>query len=153
MTPTEKLQSLGLTLPPVAVPVGSYVPALRYGNQVVTSGQLPIRDGKLLFAGKVPQDTTLEDAQEAARVAVLNGLAAIADVAGGIDAVERIVRLCVYVNSAPGFADQPKVANGASDLLADVFGENGKHARSAVGVAELPLSACLELEILAQVKG
>lgn len=153
MTPAEKLQSLGLTLPPVAVPVGSYVPALRYGNQVVTSGQLPIRDGKLLFAGKVPQDTTLEDAQEAARVAVLNGLAAIADVAGGIDAVERIVRLCVYVNSAPGFADQPKVANGASDLLADVFGENGKHARSAVGVAELPLSACLELEILAQVKG
>lgn len=149
MTNAEKLQSLGLTLPELATPVGSYVPALRCRNQVFTSGQLPLAKGKLLGTGKVPIDTSLEEAQEAARVAVLNGLAAIADVVGGIDAIERIVRLCVYVNSAPGFTDQPKVANGASDLLAEIFGDAGKHARSAVGVAELPLNACVELEILA----
>ena len=153
MTNAEKLQSLGLTLPPVATPVGSYVPALRCGNQVVTSGQLPTREGKLLFTGKVPTDVTTENAQEAARVAVLNGLAAIAGVAGGIDAIEQIIRLCVYVNSAPGFTEQPQVANGASDLLAEVFGDRGRHARSAVGVAGLPLNACVELEILAEVKG
>jgi enamine deaminase RidA (YjgF/YER057c/UK114 family) len=153
VTPTEKLQSLGLTLPPVAIPVGSYVPALRCGNQVFTSGQLPLADGKLLHPGKVPADVSVEDAHVAARIAVLNGLAAIAQVAGGLNAIERIIRLCVYVNSAPGFTAQPKAANGASDLLAEIFGERGKHARSAVGVAELPLNACVELEILAQIKG
>jgi len=152
MTIVEKLQSLGLTLPPVAVPVGSYVPALLCGTQVLTSGQLPVRDGKLAYAGKVPTDTSVEDAQEAARVAVLNGLAAIAETVGGIERIERIIRLCVYVNSAPGFTEQPKVANGASDLLADIFGDQGKHARSAVGVAELPLNACLELELLAEIR-
>ncbi len=153
MTNTEKLQSLGLALPSVAAPVGSYVPALRYANQIVTSGQLPFRDGKLLHAGKVPGDVTIEEAQEAARVAVLNGLAAVAEVAGGLDAIERIVRLCVYVNSSAGFFDQPKVANGASNLLADIFGDKGKHVRSAVGVAELPLNTCVELELQAQIIG
>ncbi|MFH0980579.1 MAG: RidA family protein [Planctomycetota bacterium] len=153
MTPSEKLQSLGLTLPAVSTPVGSYVPALRVGNQVFTSGQLPLREGKLLHPGKVPSDVSVEDAHAAARVAVLNGLAAIADAVGDIDAIERIIRLCVYVNSAPGFTAQPKVANGASDLLGEIFGDRGKHARSAVGVAELPLNACVELDILAQVKG
>lgn len=148
----EKLQALGLKLPSVAAPVGSYLPALRVGNRVLTSGQLPMQDGKLLHPGKVPADVSVEDAAAAARVAVLNGLAAIAGAAGGLDAVERIVRLCVYVNSAPGFTAQPKVANGASDLLVEIFGERGKHVRSAVGVAELPLNACVELEIAAQVK-
>ena len=148
----EKLQALGLKLPSVAAPVGSYLPALRAGNRVLTSGQLPMQDGKLLHPGKVPADVSVEDAAAAARVAVLNGLAAIAGAAGGLDAVERIVRLCVYVNSAPGFTAQPKVANGASDLLVEIFGERGKHVRSAVGVAELPLNACVELELAAQVK-
>jgi enamine deaminase RidA (YjgF/YER057c/UK114 family) len=148
----EKLQALGLKLPSVAAPVGSYLPALRVANRVLTSGQLPMQDGKLLHPGKVPADVSVEDAAAAARVAVLNGLAAIAGAAGGLDAVERIVRLCVYVNSAPGFTAQPKVANGASDLLVEIFGERGKHVRSAVGVAELPLNACVELEIAAQVK-
>ena len=151
MTPSQKLQSLGLTLPTVSPPVGSYVPALRTGDHVYTSGQLPACEGKLLHAGKVPTDVMLEDAADAARTAVLNGLAAIAAAAGGIDAVKRIIRLCVYVNSAPGFTDQPMVANGASDLLVDVFGDRGRHVRSAVGVAELPLNACVDLELLAEV--
>lgn len=149
MTYSETLRSLGLTLPAVAPPAGSYVPALRCGNLVVTSGQLPFEAGKLNLKGKVPADVPLDVAQGAARQAALNGLAAIASVAGSLDAVERIVRVCVYVNSAPGFFEQPKVANGASDLLTQVFGEQGKHARSAVGVAELPLNACVEVEILA----
>jgi enamine deaminase RidA (YjgF/YER057c/UK114 family) len=142
---------MGLRLPSVASPVGSYVPALRVGDQVFTSGQLPLQDGQLVHLGKVPHDVTLEDAQDAARIAVLNGLAAIAEAVGGLDAIERIVRLCVYVNSAAGFCEQPKVANGASDLLGQIFGDQGRHARAAVGVAELPLNACVELEILARV--
>ncbi|MCP4590950.1 MAG: RidA family protein [bacterium] len=152
MTYAQKLDALGLTLPPVATPVGSYVPALRSGRQVFTSGQLPMCDGALLHPGKVPTDVTLEQTQQAARTAVLNGLAAIAGVAGGIDAIERIVRLGVFVNSAAGFTDQPKVANAASDLLADIFGDNGRHARAAVGVAELPLNASVELELLAELR-
>ena len=151
MTHSERLASLNLTLPAVATPVGSYVPALRLGDDVLTSGQLPIADGRLGCTGKVGADVTTQDAAAAAELAVLNAVAATASVAGGIDRIERIVRLCVFVNSAPGFTDQPKVANGASDLLAKIFGEAGKHVRSAVGVAELPLNAAVELELVAQV--
>ncbi len=153
MLPSQRLGDMKLTLPPVGTPVGSYIPATRTGRWVYTSGQVPIRDGKVLYTGKVPTDVTLQAAAEAAGIAAVNGLAAIAQLVGGIDYIERIVRVCVYVNSAPGFTDQPKVANGASDLLVKVFGDAGRHARSAVGVCELPLNAAVEVEIVAEVKG
>jgi len=153
MLPSQRLGDIKLTLPPVGTPVGSYIPATRTGRWVYTSGQVPIRDGKVLYTGKVPTDVTLQAAAEAAGIAAVNGLAAIAQLVGGIDYIERIVRVCVYVNSAPGFTDQPKVANGASDLLVKVFGDAGRHARSAVGVCELPLNAAVEVEIVAEVKG
>jgi enamine deaminase RidA (YjgF/YER057c/UK114 family) len=145
------MAELNLTLPAVAAPVGSYVPALRSDRHILTSGQLPIRDGRLVYAGKVPGDVSVEDAADGARIAVLNALAAAAQVAGGLDAIARVVRLCVFVNSSPGFTEQPKVANGASDLLVKIFGDAGRHARSALGVAELPLNAALELELVVEV--
>ncbi len=153
MTPDEKLQSLGLALPPAPKPVGSYVPCVRTGNLVFVSGQLPLRDGKVQYAGKVPTDVPPADAALAARTAVLNALAIVADAAGGLANIRRIVRLGVFVNSAAGFTEQPKVANGASDLLAEVFGEAGRHARAALGVNELPLNAAVELELLVEVSG
>ena len=151
MKPSKQLVALNLELPTVAAPVGSYVPALRSGRQVLTSGQLPLRDGKVVCTGKVPGDVSVEQAAEGAAIAVLNALAAIASIAGGLDAVFRVVRLCVYVNSSPGFTEQSKVANGASDLLGNIFGDAGRHVRSAVGVAELPLNAAVELELLVEV--
>ena len=151
MAHTERLSALNLTLPAVATPVGSYVPALCSGNQVVTSGQLPMQGGKLLATGKVPTETSVEAAAEAARIAALNGVAAAAEVAGGLDNIVRVVRVGVFVNSAAGFFEQPKVANGASDLLVAIFGDEGKHARAAVGVAELPLNAAVEVELAFEV--
>ncbi len=150
MKPSECLAKLNLTLPDVAAPVGSYVPAIRSGRHVLTSGQLPFRDGKVVYAGKVPGDVSLEDAADGARIAVLNAVAACAQVAGSVDAIERVVRVCVFVNSSAGFSAQPAVANGASDLLVQVFGDAGRHARSAVGVAELPLNAAVELELVVE---
>jgi len=152
MKPSEQLASLSLTLPDVAKPVGSYVPAIRTGNLILTSGQIPIHDGKITCTGKVGQDVTLEEAAEAARVSAMNGLAAAAELAGGIDNITRIVRVAVFVNSAPGFTDQPKVANGASDFYANIFGEAGRHVRAAVGVAELPLNVAVELELTVETK-
>ncbi len=151
MSPSQKLKELKITLPPVSKPIGSYVPATRCGNMLLCSGQLPYVAGKLEATGKVGRDLTLEQARAAARQAALNGLAALAEAAGSIDRIGRIVRLAVFVNSAPGFYDQPKVANGASDLMFEVFGEPGRHVRAAVGVAELPVNACVEVEILAEV--
>ncbi len=151
MTPSERLAALNLDLPQVAAPVGSYVPAIRSGHLVLTSGQLPLKEGKLLQTGRVGAEISLEDAAAGARVAVLNALAAAAQAAGGIDRISRVVRVCVFVNSAPGFTDQPKVANGASDLLTEVFGDAGRHVRSAVGVSELPLNAAVELELIVEV--
>lgn len=151
MTVTERMAELGIHLPEPAKPVGSYVPAIQAGSLVVTSGQLPMREGMLVCAGKVGQDVTLEQASAGAGIAVTNALAAAAAVVGGIERIKRVVRVCVYVNSAPGFTDQPKVANGASDLLVKIFGDNGRHARSAVGVSELPLNAAVELELMVQV--
>ncbi len=150
MSPSERLAELKLTLPAVAAPVGSYVPAMRSGPFVLTSGQLPVRDGKLVYTGKVAGDVSIEDAAYGARIAILNGLAAAAQAADGLDAITRIVRVCVFVNSSPGFTEQPKVANGASDLLAEIFGDAGRHARSAVGVAELPLNATVEVELMVE---
>jgi len=142
---------LKLTLPAVAAPVGSYVPAIRSGAYVLTSGQLPFRNGKVVYTGKVPGDVSVEDAADGAAVAILNAVAAAAQAGGGIDNIARIVRVAVFVNSSPGFTEQPKVANGASDLLFKIFGDPGRHVRAAVGVAELPLDAAVEVELMAEV--
>ena len=147
MTHSERLASLNLTLPTVAPPVGSYVPATRTGRNVVTSGQLPVKDGRVVCAGRVPTDISLEQAAQGAAHAALNAVAAAAQVAGGLDNITRVVRLAVYVNSAADFTDQPKVANGASDVLTKIFGEDGRHVRAAVGVAALPLGAAVEVEL------
>jgi len=150
MVPSRRLVELGLTLPATAAPVGSYVPAIRSGPYVFTSGQLPFRDGKLVYTGKVPGDVSVEDAADGAELAVLNALAAAAQAAGGLDAIARVLRVTVFVNSSPGFTQQPKVANGASDLLAKIFGDAGRHARAAVGVAELPLNSSVELDLMVE---
>lgn len=152
MSASERLAELGLELPGVAKPLASYVPALRVGDQVWTSGQLPFISGGLRLTGKVGAEVTLEDAAVEARTCALNALAAIADVAGGIDNIARIVKLVVFVASAEGFNAQPAVANGASDLVGEIFGEAGQHVRSAVGVRELPLDACVEVEVIAEVR-
>lgn len=151
MKPSDRLAELNLTLPDVAAPVGSYVPAIRSGSLILTSGQIPIRAGKLIHTGKVPTDVSIEDAADAAAIAVLNALAASAQVAGSIDAIRRVIRLAVFVNSDPNFTAQPQVANGASDLLVKIFGDAGRHARAAVGVAALPLGAAVELELTVDV--
>jgi enamine deaminase RidA (YjgF/YER057c/UK114 family) len=150
--PTERLASLGLTLPPVAAPVAAYVPAVRTGGFVYTSGQLPTVDGKLPAVGKVGAEVSASDAAELARTCALNALAAAAAAAGGLDAIGRIVKVTGFVASAPGFSGQPQVVNGASELLLEVFGEDGRHARSAVGVAELPLNAPVEVELIAELR-
>ncbi|SDS54109.1 RidA family protein [Microlunatus soli] len=151
MTASAALTELGLELPQTAAPIGSYQPAVRLGDLIYTSGQLPLVQGDLSTAGKVGADVTIEAATDAARIAGLNAIAAVAQVAGGVDKIERIVKVVVYVASATDFTAQPKVANGASDLFAAVFGDGGVHARSAVGVSVLPLDAPVEVEIIAQV--
>jgi len=151
--PAERLAELGLTLPPVAVPVAAYVPAVRSGDLVYTSGQLPTVDGKLPAVGKVGGEVSATDAAGLARTCALNALAAAASAAGGLDQIRRIVKVTGFVASAPGFSGQPQVINGASELFIEVFGEDGKHARSAVGVAELPLNAPVEVELIAEVHG
>jgi enamine deaminase RidA (YjgF/YER057c/UK114 family) len=148
----EKLAALGLTLPTAAAPVAAYVPAVKTGNLVFTAGQLPVVDGKLVQEGKVGSDVTPEDAKKMAEICALNALAAISLVAD-IDQIEKIVRVGGFVNGAPGFVAIPAVINGASELLIKLFGEvNGKHARTAIGVAELPLNAPVEVEMVVQLK-
>jgi enamine deaminase RidA (YjgF/YER057c/UK114 family) len=148
----EKLASLGLTLPTAAAPVAAYVPAVKTGNLVFTAGQLPVVDGKLVKEGKVGSDVTAEDAKKMAEICALNALAAISLVAD-IDQIEKIVRVGGFVNGLPGFVAIPAVINGASELLIKLFGDvNGKHARTAVGVAELPLNAPVEIEMVVQLK-
>ena len=152
MSIKEKLSALGLTLPTAAAPVAAYVPAVKSGNLIFTAGQLPVVDGKLLKEGKVGSDVTAEDAKKLAQICALNALAAISLVAD-LDQVERVVRVGGFVNCAPGFIAIPGVVNGASELLIKVFGDvNGKHARTAVGVAELPLNAPVEVEIIFEIK-
>jgi len=150
--PAERLAALGLTLPPVATPVAAYVPAVRTGRYVYTSGQLPTVDGKLPAVGKVGDEVSAQDAAGMARTCALNALAAAASAAGGLEAIRRIVKLTGFVASAPGFGGQAQVINGASELLIEVFGEDGKHSRSAIGVAELPLNAPVEVELIAEVR-
>ncbi len=146
----ERLAELGLTLPGVAAPVAAYVPAVRSGDHVYTSGQLPMVEGSLAQTGKVGADVTPEQGKELARTCALNALAAI-DALVGLDAVKRVVKVVGFVASADGFTGQPAVVNGASELLGAVFGDAGQHARSAVGVAELPLGAPVEVELIVEV--
>ncbi|WP_166022059.1 RidA family protein [Streptomyces chilikensis] len=145
-----RLAELGVTLPEVAAPLASYQPAVRSGAYVYTSGQLPMVEGKLRVTGKVGAEVTPEEAKELARLCALNALAAVKSVAGDLDRVARVVKVVGFVASAPDFTGQPAVVNGASELLGEVFGDKGVHARSAVGVAVLPLDAPVEVEIQAE---
>jgi len=150
-TPEQRLEELGLSVPEVAKPVAAYVPALRSGSYVYTSGQLPLRDGALLFSGKVGGEVTQEQAVECARQCGLNALAAVRAEVGELSAVKRVVKVVAFVASTTDFTGQPQVANGVSELLGDVFGEAGRHARSAVGVPVLPLDAPVEVEMVVEV--
>lgn len=146
------MAAAGIELPPVAAPLASYVPALRSGDLIWTSGQLPLVDGALVATGKLGAEVSVSDGVRAARVAALNAVAAVAQEAGGVDSILRVVRVVVYVASHPDFVDQPTVANGASELMADIFGhEHGVHVRSAVGVSVLPLDAAVEVELMVEV--
>jgi enamine deaminase RidA (YjgF/YER057c/UK114 family) len=150
-TPEERLVGLGLAVPEVAKPVAVYVPAVRSGNHVFTSGQLPMRSGELMFTGKVGGEVTVDEAVECARQCALNALAAIKAEVGELAAVKQVVKVVVFVASTPDFTGQPGVANGVSELLGEVFGDAGVHARSAVGVTALPLDAPVEVELLVEV--
>ena len=145
-----RLSELGLALPEVVAPLASYVPAVRTGDLVYTAGQLPLQAGKLMGTGKVGAEVTPDEGKVLARICALNALAAV-DSLVGIDSVTRVVKVVGFVASTPGFNGQPSVINGASDLLAEVFGDRGAHARSAVGVAELPLDAPVEVELIVEV--
>jgi enamine deaminase RidA (YjgF/YER057c/UK114 family) len=152
MSIQSKLAELGLTLPVAAAPVAAYVPAVRTGNLVFTAGQLPLVDGKIPFIGKVGSEVTPEQAKDMAQICALNALAAVSLVTD-IDQIEKVVRVGGFVNGIPGFVAIPQVINGASELLIKLFGEvNGKHARTAIGVAELPLNAPVEVEMVVQLK-
>ena len=147
----DRLKELGYELPSVPNPAGSYVPATSAGLLVFTAGQLPLEEGQLRYIGKVDKDVSVEEAKEAARLCALNALAALEAEAGSLDNA-RIVKVTGYVASAAGFNRQPEVINGASDFLSEVFGERGTHARSAVGVAELPLDAPVEVELIVELE-
>lgn len=148
--PEQRMTDLGIELPRVPTPAGSYVPAIRTGNLVFTAGQVPFEEGEIRITGKVGDAVSLEEAQRAARLCALNALAAAASAAGGLDRISRVIKVVGYVASAPGFNGQPQVVNGASDLLGEIFGENGHHARSAVGVLELPLDVPVEVELIVE---
>jgi len=151
-SPTARLAELGITLPPVATPAGAYVPARRSGSLVFSSGQLPLVDGKLPATGKVGAEVDVDAAYRMARTCALNALAAVHALVG-LDAVTGVVKVVGFVASAPGFTGQPGVINGASDVLGEIFGGAGKHARSAVGVAELPIGTPVEVELIVEVAG
>lgn len=151
MSTSARLAEMGIELPPVVAPLAAYVPAVRTGNLVYTAGQLPIRDGELLQTGKVGAGVSPEQARDLARVCALNALAAVHSLLG-IDSVTRVVKVVGFVASAPGFNGQPGIVNGASELFAEVFGEAGAHARSAVGVSELPRDAPVEVELIVEIR-
>lgn len=148
----EKIKELGFELPEAPKPLASYIPALKVDNLVFTAGQLPMVKGELKYKGKLGADMSVVEGRSAAEICALNCLAAIAGVIGNLDNIERVVKLTAFVNSADNFTDQPKVANGASELIGKIFGENGKHVRSAVGVNELPLNAPVEIEMIVKIK-
>lgn len=147
----EKIKELGFEVPEVAKPLAAYIPAKQVGNLVMTSGQVPLVKGEIKFKGKVGRDLSEEDAIKAAQVCALNCLAAIKSVVGDLDRVVEVEKLTVFVASNPDFTAQPKIANGASELIGKIFGEAGKHVRSAVGVASLPLDASVEIEMIVRV--
>lgn len=149
--PSERLAALGVALPAVAKPVAAYIPFVRYQSLVLTSGQIPMVAGELKYTGLVGRDQSLEAAQDAARICAINAIACAAEAAGNIDAIERVVRLSVFVAVAPDFTDAHLVANGASEFIGDVFGEAGRHARAAVGVATLPLDATVEVDAMFEI--
>lgn len=151
--PAARLRELGYELPQVPEPAGSYIPAVRSGNLVFSAGQLPLQQGELLYTGKVGDGVSPEDAREAAAVCALNALAAVAAEVGSLESIRRVVKITGYVASAPGFTGQPEVINGASELVGTALGEAGVHARTAVGVAELPFGAPVEVELIAEVAG
>lgn len=152
MSIADRLTELGVTLPSPPKPVAAYVPAVRTGNLLFISGQLPSEDGKVTYTGKVPVDVSQDDAYAAARLAVINALAVAQGEIGSLDRVTRVVRVMGHVASAPGFTGQPAVINGASELLGEIFGERGRHSRAALGAAELPLGACVEVEMILEVE-
>ncbi|QBD78718.1 RidA family protein [Ktedonosporobacter rubrisoli] len=147
----QRVKELGLTIPQLPAPAYTYVPAVQTGNLIFASGQTPTVDGKLTIQGKLGRDVSIEQGQEAARLALLNCLAEVRSITGSLDAIKRVVKLNGFVASAEGFVDQPRVINGASQLLEEIFGETGKHARFAIGLAELPAGAPVELEIIVEV--
>lgn len=147
----DKLLSLGITLASPPVPAGSYVPVVVSGNLVFVSGQIPLEAGLLKFRGKVGKDLAVESGQKAARLCTINALAQLRVLLGSLDKIKRIVKVTGFVNCEPSFADQPQVINGASDLLVQVFGEKGKHARAAVGVSSLPLQSAVEVEFIVEI--
>jgi enamine deaminase RidA (YjgF/YER057c/UK114 family) len=152
MSAEERLEELGITLPDAPKPAGVYVPAVRGGNLVFVAGQLPMERGELQFTGKLGEDIGVEKGYEAARLCALNVLSVLRSECGSLNEINRVVRACGYVRSADGFTDQSSVINGASELLNDVFGERGRHARLALGANELPLGAPVELEVIAEVR-
>jgi len=148
----ERAKSIGITIPQAATPLGAYVLAVQSGALLFTAGQGPVQDGVLVFKGKVGRDLTLEQGYEAAKLSTVNCLAAAKSFLGTLDRIECVVKVNGYVNSAPGFTDQAKVMNGASDLLVRIFGEQGRHARTSVGVSELPLNIAVEVELVLSCK-
>jgi enamine deaminase RidA (YjgF/YER057c/UK114 family) len=151
MTPENKLKELGITLPDLPRPLGSYLPFVRTGNLVYLSGMLPLKEGKLVAAGRAGEAVALDEAVLAARIAAINGLAVLKAAIGNLDQVRRCVKITGFVASAQDFIDQPKVINGASDLLLEVFGDRGRHARAAVGVHILPMNSPVEIEFIFEV--
>ncbi|OQX83244.1 hypothetical protein B6D60_10790 [candidate division KSB1 bacterium 4484_87] len=148
----EKLKSMGFSLPPTPKPVAAYIPAILSGDLVYTSGQIPVSEGRLQITGKVGTDVTKEQAYEAAKLCALNALAAVKGVIGDLENIEQVIKVVGFVASAEGFTEQPAVINGASEFLGELLGEKGVHARSAVGVAELPLNVPVELEMIVKIK-
>ncbi|HEX9846235.1 MAG TPA: RidA family protein [Candidatus Nitrosotenuis sp.] len=147
----EKLRSLNIDLPIPPKPAGSYIPVVVTGNLAFVSGQIPMQDGKVVFTGKVPTEKSIEDAQKAAKLCAINILAQLKANLGSLDKVVKIVRISGFVNSAPNFAEQPKIINAASDLFFDIFGESGKHSRIAVGVSSLPLNSTVEIDAVVEI--
>lgn len=148
----NKLNEMGIVIPEAPKPLAAYIPALVEGNLVFTAGQLPMSSGNLVYKGKIGAEISEEDGRKAAKLCVINCLSVVKSVIGSLDKIERIVKLTVFINSANGFTAQPSIANGASEFLVDVFGENGKHVRSAVGVYELPLNSAVEVEMIVRIK-
>ena len=148
----EKIKQLGITIPEPVKPLAAYIPAMQVGNLVMTSGQVPISAGVVKYQGKVGKDLSEEEGKAAAKLCAINCLSAVKSVIGSLDKIERVLKLTVFIASAEGFTAQPKVANGASEFIGEIFGEAGKHVRSAVGVSELPLNSAVEIEMIVEIK-